>query len=113
MSNGNKDGAVRQTMDESGRRDWQRRQREQTVINAYHRVFATEDGAMVLDDLRSVFRQDEQVFTPVKRGDHFAYDPLTAALADGARGVLVYIRQRLKQKVQGDANVEPAEKVKR
>ena len=86
-------------------RETEARRREQRLTNAYHRAFATEDGQAVLADLAATFRLEGRVFTPLKKDHHFAYDPLTAALADGGRAVVIYIKDRLAAKVQGDANV--------
>lgn len=94
-------------------RDLARRQREQRLTNAYKRAFDGEDGQAVLEDLEATFRLTERVFTPVRKGEYFAYDPLTAALADGARGVVIHIRKRLQAKAQGDANLTAEEKVVR
>lgn len=91
-------------------RDLEKRQREQRLTNAYRRIFDGEEGRLVLEDLVATFRLEERVFTPVKKGDYFAYDPLTAALSDGARSVVIYIRKRLAAKVQGDGNLETKEK---
>lgn len=82
------------------------RRREQRITNAYHRAFATEDGQVVLSDLAAMFRLEGRVFTPLKKDNHFGYDPLTAALADGGRAVVIYIKDRLAARVQGDANIE-------
>lgn len=89
-------------------REAESRRREQRITNAYHRAFATEDGQAVLEDLTAMFRLEGRVFTPLKKDHHFAYDPLTAALADGGRAVIIYIKDRLAAKVQGDGNVEAA-----
>lgn len=90
-------------------RELARERAEQRLINAYHRAFATEDGRAVLEDLEGVFRLEGRVFTPVRTSqDAYAYDPLTAALADGGRAVLIYIQERLAAKVRGDGNVEEA-----
>jgi len=80
----------------------------QRLVNAYHRVFGSEAGALVLEDLRREFRVEERVFTPVGRGDHFVYDPLTAALTDGGRAVVLHILEKLKARVRSDAEVETA-----
>ena len=89
-------------------KEMEKRRQEQRLANAYQRAFATEDGRVVLADLRQLFRLEQRVFTPVRQGGHYGYDPLTAALADGARGVVIYIQERLATKVQGDANIENA-----
>lgn len=89
-------------------RETESRRREQRITNAYHRAFATEDGQVVLEDLAGMFRLEGRVFTPLKKDHHFAYDPLTAALADGGRAVVIYIKERLAARVQGDANLENA-----
>lgn len=79
------------------------RQRElQRVTNAYHRVFKSEDGAMVLRNLRAYFRVDRPAF---ERSVTHPYDPISAALRDGQREVMLFIDHKLAQPVEGDANL--------
>lgn len=100
--------------EDAKQRDLKRRQHEQRITNTYKRLFASEDGKAVLEDLEESFRLADRVFLPVKAGDDvFQYDPLTAALTDGARSVVIYIRKRLAAKAEGDANIQPQEKIRR
>lgn len=79
------------------------RQRElQRITNAYHRVFKSEDGAMVLRNLRAYFRVDRPAF---ERTLHHPYDPIGAALRDGQREVILFIDHKLAAPVEGDANL--------
>ncbi len=87
----------------------ERRRATHRLAMAYQRTFASEDGQAVLADLRETFRLQGRVFTPVSAGSHFAYDPLTAALADGGRAVVLHIMAKLTVPPQGDANLNAAE----
>lgn len=79
------------------------RQRElQRITNAYHRVFKSEDGQAVLRNLRAYFRVDRPAF---ERSLTHPYDPISAALRDGQREVLLFIDHKLAQSVEGDANL--------
>lgn len=86
-----------------------RRRAAQRLALAYQRAFATEDGQAVLADLKETFRLEDRVFTPVSVGSHFAYDPLTAALADGGRAVVLHILTKLAVTPRGDANLTSEE----
>lgn len=85
-----------------------RAREEQQLVNAYHRTFAVEDGQTVLADLERIAGYRAPVFQPVKTGgDVFAYDPITAALVDGARKLVIHIHAQLARPCQGDANAQP------
>src|SRR5258708_2487817 len=92
-------------------REIEKRRAQHRLAMAYHRTFASEDGQAVLSDLTETFRLQGRVFTPVQAGSHFAYDPLTAALADGGRAVVMHILAKLAVPPQGDANLNPEEPV--
>ena len=87
-----------------------KRERErQKITNAYHRVFKSKEGEMVLADIRSQFATDSQVFLP-----GYDFNPVVAALRDGQRGVLIHIETMLRRPVIADANIEePKRKVKK
>jgi PAS domain-containing protein len=68
----------------------------QRVNNAYHRVFGTDEGKVVLQNLRAYFRMGRPAF---ERSLNHAYDPLAAALRDGQREVLLFIEHKLAQPV--------------
>lgn len=75
----------------------------QQTTNAYHRVFNSKDGQLVLEHLRTYFRIDRPAF---QRSMHHPYDPIGAALRDGQREVLLLIEHKLQEPVQGDANFD-------
>jgi hypothetical protein len=87
----------------------QRERERQKTINTYHRVFATKDGAFVIDDLKRQFGTESQMFL-----HGFDYNPVVAALRDGQRGVVLHIEAMLKRPVIADGNIEaPKRKVKK
>jgi hypothetical protein len=75
----------------------------QQITNAYHRVFQSEDGQLVLEHLRSYFRVDRPAF---QRSMHNAYDPLAAAMRDGQREVILFIQHKLAEPAVGDADFD-------
>ncbi len=94
--------------------DLARERKSQATINAYHRVFETQDGKMVLDDFKASFGLHMPAFIPQTRGRHCEYDPLHAAIRDGQRQVMLHIETKLAQNVEGEANIEkPKSKVKK
>lgn len=82
----------------------------QRLTNAYHRVFTSEDGAMVLEHLRNYFRTKRPAF---ERSLHHPYDPLGAALRDGQREVILLIEHKLAEPAVGDDFDEPKTKIVR
>lgn len=89
-------------------------QEQQRAINAYHRVFNSEDGKTILADLEKVFGLHMPAFIPQTRGRHCEYDPTHAAIRDGQRQIHLHIQARLKAKAKGDAEVEkPTTTIKR
>ena len=80
----------------------------QRVINAFHRTFRSEDGAIVLNALEAVFRFSAAAFEAKPSG---RLDPYEGALRDGQANVKRYIDYMLTLPVQGDANVEGKRKV--
>lgn len=92
----------------------ERAKAHQRMVNAYHLTFGTPEGQFVLKDLAKKFRLEGAVFNPVQKEGHHAYDPLTAALTDGGRGVVIFIKEILAQPFTGDGNItKPRNKVKR
>lgn len=76
------------------------RQRElQRLTNAYHRVFTSEDGQTVLQNLKAYFRLNRPAF---ERGIAHAYDPIAAALRDGQREIILFIEHKLSLPVVAD-----------
>jgi hypothetical protein len=75
----------------------------QRINNAYHRCFTSEDGGVVLDNLKAYFRMNRPAF---ERTLGRPFDPLAAAVRDGQREVLLFIDYKLSLPVVGDADVE-------
>lgn len=76
----------------------------QRITNAYHRVFGSEDGKIVLANLKAYFRMNRPAF---ERGlSNHVYDPIAAALRDGQREVILFIDHKLSQPVQADGDIE-------
>jgi hypothetical protein len=75
----------------------------QRINNAYHRCFDSEDGRVVLDNLKVYFRMNRPAF---ERSLNHSYDPVAAALRDGQREVVLWIEHKLSLPVVGDADVE-------
>jgi hypothetical protein len=87
---------------------------QQRLVNAFHRTFSKGDGKIVLEHLEKVFGLEAAVFFPVSQGAHNGYCALTAAKTDGARGVLIYIKDKLNAPVKSDDEVNPEQaKVKK
>lgn len=79
----------------------------QRIVNAAKRCLETEDGRSLMAYLETLFGLKAPVFNPTNRGGYHAYDPLQAALTDGARGVIIHINELLQSPAVGDANLEP------
>lgn len=101
--------------EEAKSRKVERARERQRLVNAARRVLESEDGRVLMEHLAATFRVNERVFTPVRAGaDVYAYDPITAALADGARAVVLHLQGLAAAPAQGDANIEePALTVKK
>jgi hypothetical protein len=100
-------------IDEIDHKELERLRAAQRITNDYHRTFGSDYGKRTLDDLAKAFGLTDAVFTPVSRGDHALYDPITAALADGARRVIIHIRAQLARSPMPDDAVEAKERVQR
>jgi hypothetical protein len=87
---------------------------QQRLVNAFHRTFNGADGKLVFEHLAKVFGLEAAVFFPVSQGKHNGYCALTAAKTDGARAVLIYIKDKLTAPVKADDEINPEqEKVKK
>ena len=75
----------------------------QRLNNAYHRVFGTDEGKTVLQNLRAYFRMDRPAF---ERSMTHPYDPIAAALRDGQREVILFIQHKLSQPVIADGDID-------
>jgi hypothetical protein len=88
--------------------------KSQRIGNAFRRLFATEDGKIVLDHIRETFGLHMPAFIPQERGRHCEYDPIHAAIRDGQRQVWLHIKAILAAQAAGDANIEtPKTRVKK
>lgn len=81
----------------------ERERKNQQVINAFHRVFETPDGKLILEHLRAHAAMHIGSFRPLPGG---RYDPLHAALCDGQKSMVLHIEEILTKTVVGDANIE-------
>jgi hypothetical protein len=98
-------------MSEKTESQLQRERNAQVIRNAYHRLFNSEDGRVVLADMAKTFGLNAPVFTPIKVGqDVYSYDPLTAAATDGARRVVIHINAILALPTQGDGDISAKKK---
>lgn len=86
-----------------------RARKQQTIINAYARVFATAEGKTVLADLEESFGMDRPAFLPLE-GKPVVYDTHYAAMRDGQRSVRLHIAARLASPVKGDGNIVKAKR---
>lgn len=75
----------------------------QRLNSAYHRVFGTEDGGVVLDNLRAYFRMNRPAF---ERSLNHSFDPIAAAVRDGQREVVLFIEHKLSLPRVADGDVE-------
>jgi hypothetical protein len=76
----------------------ERKAKQQRLTNAHHRLWSSEDGKTVLDDIKRQFSTDRSAFFPIEG----KYDPINAALRDGQRSVVIYIESRLAAEAKGD-----------
>jgi hypothetical protein len=75
----------------------------QRVINAYRRLFKTEAGRLVMEDLKAKFGTNQPAFIPKQDG---GFDPLWAAVRDGQRQVVIHIEFQTYLPFRGDGNIE-------
>lgn len=75
---------------------------------AYHRVFKSKDGEVVLADLVKVFGLDMPAFIAKPDG---GFDPIWAAKRDGQRDPYLHILAKLSVTPEADGNVKPKKKV--
>jgi hypothetical protein len=75
----------------------------QRINNAYRRCFESEDGKLVLDNLKAYFRLNRPAF---ERALGRPFDPIAAAVRDGQREVILFVEYKLSLPVVGDADVE-------
>lgn len=85
-----------------------RARRSQRIVNAYHRIFGSPDGQIVLSDIMAVFATEMSMFltTGTRPGDAISYDTHYAAKRDGQADVVRHINAKLRAPVTGDANIE-------
>jgi len=76
----------------------------QRVTNAYHRVFTSEDGQIVLNNLKAYFEFGRPCFKRPMVGQ--PYDPIAAALRDGNHEAIMLIEANLRLPVIADSDAE-------
>lgn len=79
---------------------------KQRIVNAYHSVFKTPDGALVLAHLKKYFQTDRPAF---RRDTQPRYDAIAAAIRDGQREVLLFIDHKLAESAVADGDVTAPE----
>ena len=84
-------------------KDIERQRAIQRITNAYHRVFGSEDGKTVLDNLRNYFRTQRPAF---ERSLNHSFDPIAGAIRDGQREVVLFIEHKLSLPVIADDNID-------
>jgi hypothetical protein len=75
----------------------------QRINNAYHRCFGSEEGKLVLDNLKAYFRMNRPAF---ERTLGRPFDPIAGAVRDGQREVILFIEHKLSLPVVADGDVE-------
>jgi hypothetical protein len=80
------------------------RERQRTIL-AYHRLFESEEGRVVLDDLKKAFATELQMFSAAQD-----FNPIPAAIRDGQRGVVLHIEAMLRRQPAADGNLEEPKK---
>ena len=84
-------------------KELQRSKSMQRITNAYHQTFSTEEGRMVLENLKAYFRMNRPAF---ERTLGRTFDPLAAAVRDGQREVVLFIEHKLSLPCIADGDVE-------
>ena len=84
-------------------KELQRSKSMQRITNAYHQTFSTEEGRMVLDNLKAYFRINRPAF---ERTLGRSFDPIAAAVRDGQREVVLFIEHKLSLPCVADGDVE-------
>jgi hypothetical protein len=81
------------------------------VVFAYKRVFASNEGKMVLEDIRQAFAMDMGAFlsTATRPGQPIVMDPYYAAKRDGQRDVFLHINHQINREIEPDGNLEGPE----
>ena len=94
------------TSEEARQAGMERARKMQRIINAYHRVFATEEGKAILEDLKTAFGYKFSTFlnTATTPGA-IQMCPYYGAVRSGQRDVILHIEAKLEAPVQGDGNI--------
>jgi hypothetical protein len=87
-----------------------REEREATIrriVMAYKRVFSTEDGQLILEDLTAAFgwKLPVALSTAAKPGI-VSYDPLYMAIRAGQHEIYLYIQRKLEAPDFPDGNID-------
>lgn len=84
-------------------KELQRSKSMQRITNAYHQTFSTEEGRVVLENLKAYFRMNRPAF---ERTLGRTFDPIAAAVRDGQREVVLFIEHKLSLPCVADGDVE-------
>jgi len=84
-------------------KELQRSKSMQRITNAYHQTFSTEEGRMVLENLKAYFRMNRPAF---ERTLGRTFDPIAAAVRDGQREVVLFIEHKISLPCIADGDVE-------
>jgi hypothetical protein len=78
------------------------------VVAAYHHVFNSPDGEIVLEDLRRSFGLRLPAFIPVatRPGSPLQYDDIYGKIRDGQRSVFLHIEAKLEASPAPEADIE-------
>ena len=87
----------------------QREARDQRIrqnVYAYKRLFATEDGQAVLEDIRKSFGVDMPAYLPTNTriGGNIQYDDIYGKIRDGQRSVWIHIQNNINSPLEPDGN---------
>lgn len=91
-------------MDEPTIEGIHRAKESQRTVNAYHRIFKSDDGKRVIDDISKVFGLHMPAFIAKPDG---GFDTHHAAKRDGQADVLKHIQAKLSAKCEGDGIEKP------
>jgi hypothetical protein len=95
-------------IDERRRRMEEHEASQRQLISAYHRIFNTPDGQVVLEDLKRSFGLRHPAYIPVatRPGAPLQYDDIYGKIRDGQRSVFLHIEAKLEAAATPEANIE-------
>jgi hypothetical protein len=83
------------------------------TIYAYKRLFATEDGQTVLNDIRKAFGVDMPAYLPTNTrvGGNIQYDDIYGKIRDGQRSVWCHIQNAINAEIDPSGNLNKTPQV--